>query len=384
METILSILLYVFTFLFGLFVDKTNKRKRQRIAFYCVWLGIFFCFGYKTGSDWRIYESRFNAVDGLIEYDGLSDFLFYDVFYVLKIIFRDFFLVLGILKLFYLWSSIRLLKFITPHWPVAISFLMPVALDFMLIDNPLRFMCAASLINLAMLCLLKKKWLPAIGLLIIAIFFHLSTVVIIVFLFVVVFNQFIYKRSKLFIIVAYIIATILFSGVGPASRLMDYVGSAYLLLGASGGYSEYMVESNSSVLSLGSFLQVFLFLFVVLNRDCIADSSRGRTIYSLAIVFYFLNRLFLIVPTGFRLALPFAFFTCAFFAELVRKKRVWKQIITLYFLVFLLKDIYFTYTYIPYSNSIPYIIMGHESYSVRDTYNVKAYTDRTGKTIDSR
>ena len=36
------------------------------------------------------------------------------------------------------------------------------------------------------------------------------------------------------------------------------------------------------------------------------------------------------------------------------------------------------YSYIPYSNSIYYIITEHKSYNERDAYNFKAYKERTG------
>ena len=40
--------------------------------------------------------------------------------------------------------------------------------------------------------------------------------------------------------------------------------------------------------------------------------------------------------------------------------------------VTLVRSLYQEYVYIPYSNSIPYIIKGHLTFAERDYYNVKA------------
>ena len=46
-------------------------------------------------------------------------------------------------------------------------------------------------------------------------------------------------------------------------------------------------------------------------------------------------------------------------------------------------NLWTSFDLIPYSNSIHYIVFGHKTYSERYEYNIKAYQERTGKTIDS-
>ena len=54
--------IYIVTFLLGILLDNIRVHRNVRRAF-IVWLYIFLCFGYMTGSDWRAYELQYQFVD---------------------------------------------------------------------------------------------------------------------------------------------------------------------------------------------------------------------------------------------------------------------------------------------------------------------------------
>ena len=107
---------------------------------FIIWLYVFLCFGYTTGSDWRWYETEFESLQNIFDLRWSSEMGFNSIFLFCKRAFGDYWLSVGILKCLYLYTLIRVVKRITPYWPCVISLMITGYLKFMLIDNPLRFM----------------------------------------------------------------------------------------------------------------------------------------------------------------------------------------------------------------------------------------------------
>ena len=147
-------------------------------------------------------------------------------------------------------------------------------------------------------------------------------------------------------------------------------------------YSSYAIETNRSFFTIGNILGIVFFFLVVISRDEVVDKyDNGRFIYGMAIVQMFLARLLIMIPTGFRLNIPFGMFYMLYVVYLIRSKHVFRWIFILYFCVTFPRLLWNAYVYIPYSNSIPYIIKGHKSYNERSIYNFDAYQKRTGKSF---
>lgn len=375
MTNTFSFLLYIITFLLGLYLNKKTDNNIQKRIF-VVWLYVFLCFGYMTGSDWRAYELEFDSLNSFSR-DNYIEILFWKVFYLFKLIFVDFFLVIGLLKCIYLSTILTLLKYLSKNWLTAICILMPISLNFMIIDNPLRFMCAGILINLSIYHLLNNRIFLASILAVISPFFHTTSIIVLLYLPFIKFNDFICKLNRGIVVILFFIIVYFFSDIGPLSSIFTYVQQQMLLVGAK-DYSSYEINNNSALFTLGAFLRYILFLFVVLNKNNITNKY-GQTIYSLAILYYFISQILLCVPTGFRLSIPLGLFVSVFFAEALHSRKIYKLILITYFTILLGKDIYTGYSYIPYSNSIIYIFTGHKSYDERCMYNYNAYKERFGE-----
>ena len=100
MEDLLSFLLYLLTFLGGFLVDKMRPNSKVRKVF-ILWLYIFLCFGYMTGSDWRSYENEY--ITGSVKsWNYVAEPLSLITLTKLYHIIPDFWLFLGICKCIYL------------------------------------------------------------------------------------------------------------------------------------------------------------------------------------------------------------------------------------------------------------------------------------------
>ncbi len=373
-------LYYLLIFLAGVGIDFLDARKYRRLRLlYIFCLYIFLCFGYMTGSDWRSYEPLYESND---YYQYTTEPAFGYLMTGLHFIIKDFWLALGLLKCFYLWTVIRLLKELTPKWMTALAVMIPITLMFMLINNPLRFMLAAAFINLAIIAVYHRKFLPAIVFSVISVLFHNITIVCALYLLLLKKDLFSKFKSWTLVIIYLVL---IFGSTLLNAFITSRLGSLSLLalLGVK-DYFDYDMSLANSSFSIGTILNLILFLIIIYGRDSfIKKIPQGNFFFSLTVLYCYLFCILHFVPTGFRMVIPLSVYYCVCLAFFIHDKKVWRWFLTLYFLVTMSKNIYEMYVYIPYSNSIPHIIMqDHKSYNERFGYNIKEYKKRTGKDVD--
>lgn len=129
-------------------------------------------------------------------------------------------------------------------------------------------------------------------------------------------------------------------------------------------------------------MNVLLFIVIVLFRDYVVERNKyGKEIYASIIIYFFLFRILLIVPSGFRLVIPFGYFLSIAVAMLLKKSNILRISFILYFTILISKSLWQGYVYLPYSNSIWYILTEHKQYNERDNNNIRYYEQRTGKSL---
>lgn len=376
-------LFYIITFFLCFLLDLNKSLGSNKIVrhVFIIWLYIFLCFGYMTGSDWRAYELIYNQSNQYVH--SFYEKGFYLLFNFLHLFIKDFFITLALLKCLYLYSLIRILRKVTDKWLSAVALLFPISLLFMLIDNPLRFMVASIIINFALYYLIDGNYKKYLLIAIWAPFFHITTLLIIPIFLLVKFRKRINAINKIVLIIAYILFSLICSNIYLSSTLMNEISSQLILLGSK-SYDSYLVQNNNSFFTIGSVINVFLAIILIYYRDTIINSNAyGDKIYCISIFYLFLFRILLIVPTGFRLAIPFGYFyAISMLCIIYNSRAILKYIITLIFAIIMIKNVYTGYVYIPYSNSIYYIITGHKSYYERSRHNYDYYQKRMGKQYD--
>lgn len=390
METFVSFALYIGTFLIALFIGvRGNYANKSFKKIFVIWLYIFLCFGYMTGSDWRSYESEYDYAAIYHKTQYLTELGFNALYVALSSFINDFFLSLGILKCIYLYSLIKLLKSYTSYWLAAVAILMPVSLLFMLIDNPLRFMCALVFVNLALYYNFKHKSILTYVLLITAVLFHTTSIVFLIMPVIIRNSYRIYSINSILLGTLYIVILYLTSDIDLINNIKTSMISLLLESMEIKDYSSYIVESDGAFFTLGSFLQMGVFILILATKRYIKkDESNLGAYFGMTIVYLFFQRIFLLIPSGFRLVIPYGYFFAIFIACMLISKRValkrFSYILLTYLSLTLCKNLYTGYVYVPYSNSIPYILSdSHKNAGYRDRYNKDAYFERTGKHFGS-
>lgn len=435
---VLSLSLYFITIITGLFLDSdafshgfkrlSPKTKYTIKQVYLIWLYIFLCFGYMTGADWRNYEMTYNYGDGILRF--ITEPASWFVFTFFPKIIPDFVLLMGLAKCLYLYSAYKLALTITDKWVSVLAFLIPCQLGFMLIQNPFRFMLASVFINFAFYQLYlyfktprkhnTKTVLVVMALSIIAILFHTSCVVYLL-LFPLSFLAPKIKKTRPWILIAiYLFIIFISSDLSFINNLKENAISFVQRYMEMSDYASYVREDNASIWSIGNLLRILFFLFFLSSRTAICQRyENGDIVYGLAILYFYLSRLLILIPTGFRLSLPFSIFYVIFIIYMLNAKgkrrpmlveiqkgaslsskdrpplhpvksiprfpvKFCAQLMIIYTLLSFGKKAWNTYDMIPYSNSIPYLIFGHLSYDERSQYNLDAYEKRFGVPFEMR
>lgn len=392
---IFSVLLYMATIAVGFILgSKGNSVSKQSRYIYILWLYVFLCFGYMTGSDWFLYEmvySDFDTYSSRYEREPGSWFLFKTMPHLIS----DFWIFTAFLKCIYLYSFVFLTSKITDSFFSVIALSIPCVLAFMLIQNPFRFMIAQIFINFAIFFIyanitktypMKNQIVKAVLLLIMACFFHNTSVIYFVLLPLFFISPYIYKANSIVLFVLYVGVTFLVSNLSFITEMLEQVVFVASQFTDMKDYaSSYSPEDDSAFFTIGNLFNFIMFLLFLVSRSSVIKKySNGKVVYGIAIIYCFLSRILILIPTGFRLALPFAVFYALCIIYMIRcnsKKLIGLFMIT-YILLAFTKKLWTVYDMIPYSNSIPYIVTGHLPYDERCNYNINEYYMRTGETLE--
>lgn len=377
--TIISFVLYLATFLVGFALDRKRSNVKGK-KLYIIWLYVFLCFGYMTGSDWRSYEQDYYS--GGVLATGDTEFGFYFIFDLASKLNIDFWLFSGFLKCLFLFSVIRLLKLVTPYFTSCLSICMVDSLLFMLVDYPMRFTAACTFLLLAVPFLFQRKVLPFVLVSSVGIIFHNTIVITILFFLICYFcPDKILNINKYLLCIIFIVFAFAASNVSRVESIQIYVTALISETGVRDFSKSYLTEDNSSFFTIGSFINIGLTCFVFLIKNYFKEVNEvWKTVCKFAIVSSFFSRILQIVPTGFRLTIPLYLFSTVIIVSYLYKNgcRLKYAFIVLYVMM-LSEHLYYAYTYIPYSNSIPYIItQDHIPYSERSQHNLTKFLERTG------
>ena len=380
--SVFSIIIYIVTVFIGLRIDQSNSNKKS-CKLYEIWLYIFLCFGYMTGSDWRGYEIEYGIHPTQIS--SVGEYGFYCLYYVISTIIPDYWVAVGLMKCIYLYSLLQLFKRLSSNYLSLLALSLPIFTCFILIDNPLRFMCALVFVNISTIKLIKKKYIASLLFIILSFFFH-NTAVFFVLLFpAVLYAPKIAKVNGIVLIFLFVIVLYITSNMSNIQSIVALFMRYTNMLDIK-DYTHYLDRNTDgqNFFSVGSFIQILYFVLIVISKNSVIKKNvNGELVSGLAIFYMFLQRFTLMIPTGFRLTIPFAIFYCLYIVMLKTSRKY-----IYYFFLFIIlfqfgRKLYSSYLYIPYTNSIPYIITEHKSYNDRYFYNYTKYRERFGHDVQT-
>lgn len=379
MEDFFSYILYIGTFLTAFILNnKADSYPLKRV--FVIWLYIFLCFGYLTGSDWSAYEIFYQKALASDSESISHDIGFNFLFALFSSVITDFFLTLGILKCVYLTTLIKLLKKYTTNWLSTIAILFPVSLLYILIDNPLRFMIALIFVNLGLIMNFDSKKISYLFFFL-APLFHVTSIVFITFPVMLKLSKRISSVNIFILGISYIGIVFISSNASLIENIKNSVVGQILLVAEIKDYTQsYNVENEDAFFTLGSMIQILIFFLVLSSKFFIIFDEKIKNFFGMTIFYFFVSKILVLIPTGFRLAIPFGYFYACYLAYLLSKKKLVGYLISLYLSLVMVKNITKHYVYLPYTNSIYHIItQDYASYSERSNYNLKKYFERNGK-----
>ena len=382
MKDIVSVLLYLSTFLFGFFFEGikgiSDKNRTYYLKCFVIWLFIFLCFSYMNGADWRGYELDYNSGgQESLEKDLGYYYIIRTCWYFIK----DFWITFALLKCLYLWSCIKLLKALTPRWVPSLAIMIPTMLLFMLVNSPFRFMIAMICVNGAFFCTWKavnssassrtrknkvrnntslvtsanskKKrtfsikrhhiyYLFALVFCIIAYTIHSAALFTVVFVPFIKFHPFC-KINSLILIGLYIGLAVLSSNLNNVILVQLFLDTLFRDNGMR-SYNAYFADETGSFFTLGVFLQFMIFLLVLFTRDkMIKRMPNGELISNMTILSCLVWRVVAVMPTASRVVYPLMLFYSIYFVYLAKSSRIVEWLVLCYFCVSMTNNLYYSF-----------------------------------------
>lgn len=363
------------TLCFCSFLFKQLKHSQNWFYFVVSIVGIFLCFGYMTGSDWRQYEVMYEELGkSLTQWtDSRTEIGYWYYMWIFKILHIDFWVFFIFTKCWLYGTIIYFLKkYGDSVFYLALTFFVATFGFAFFIDNPMRNLIAAVIFLFTFKYLIEKKILKYILVVLLATSFHISAIF---FLFLYFFFQ---KRwSTTFWIITYILINILF--LGAKDFFLQFIAEHFsnnLLLGKA--VTNYIIgETNidGQFFSLGMLTKVLFFILLLNYRKKLENLPYGKLIFNFALTFLCIYRIALSIEIFIRFQMYLSvFFSIAVALLFYGFKSKSKIIYSSYLFLIILYSTYTlitgSYKFIPYTNYLTYIWQIKPDYSYRSDYNL--------------
>lgn len=349
-----------------------NSNSEKVTSMYLFLLGVFLCFGYTTGTDWRTYEQMY----GWVREDGLGMLLFMEPGYVIyTYIFSnlgvDFFHFFIFTKIILYFIVVRTLRFYCPKDIFYISFLFFLAwyAFFMFIDNPMRNLIAIAIFFSSLKYLRERHFIPYLLLTFFAMSFHFSAIIMLLLYY---FGNKSYKTTN--IVIAYLIVNLLLLNNKLIFFMLESLFSAIPIVGSKiATYSSGNEDGEGKLLSLGLVVHTILFILIIIGRGKIEIRPYGKMIFMFSVLFSMFFRLGLTITVMGRFQLYIAVFYVASIGMSYYVFEARTRIVYLFFVLlisigpcvsYLIKDS----RYIPYTNYL-FFLDTDMSFDERSNYN---------------
>jgi len=342
------------------------------------------------GSDWMDYEYYYDHKEWIgkdLEIGLNAVFSFFQFFNT------DFWIVNGLCKLFFFFVVVNFYSLLTNKPFAAIGFGV-VTMCFMLISCPMRFMMAMAFLFIATKYFMKHKWILGFVFVVISILFHVSMLAIAL----IAASAFLLSKpfasiKTHWLVLSYfgLYALMLMTNFNEIifKKFLVFLLDSEDMAAYALSYGENF--STSVFLSVGRIREIASFLVIVCLRSTLLNKRYGYLVFFYAMLGLFISPIVSGMSTAFRLNLFFYSFVdvalvIVLYESLLNSRQLIKLLkysfIAIIF-VSMLRTITADYTFIPYTNSIPYIITEHKPLPERLNYNKNAYKDRTGHSYDS-
>lgn len=366
-------LIYFAVILFCLFLS-IFKLPKSIENFALLIIAIFLCCGYMTGSDWYNYEQYYTNPDYSKQLAKLEfGYVWVQTFF--SKIGVDFWLFHIAAKLLVFYALVSFIRSFNVNIFLFLAFFIPEVGFYLFIDCPFRNLIALGFSFIAFKNLFENKTTNFFIFALIAMCFHLSAVIMIVFYFV-------YKKNIKTLTVL-IISFILYVLAFNVDFLMTniYIPLTKISSLISERLKNYFLDPRyiSEKISLGIFIRLFVLLVLLLFKETIISGDKKRQyVYNLSVIFLLIYPFGVTIKIFNRLSLfivPF-YIMCISYLLSSFTVKVNKYLLYTFFILLYLKQTYslvtYDYKYVPYTNYINYVVKNeYPDIEYRHQYNPK-------------
>lgn len=376
----------LYLLLFFLCVLAAYIKKKSPFLYYVdiAILVIILCFSYMNGHDWKNYEQIWNGTFDVNETHLSNAFVYIFIMKLFKLITNDFWIFFAIVKIVFLKALYDFFKTYAqkPWVAIGLSFVTCTLIFF--IEGTFRFMISLIFFLYAIQEYYKKRYIRFSILSLLSIGCHLTFVFVISVWLTKPIAKYFVKIHPAFLLLLYF-----------AVYYVSIQSSSYLpflnLLANNGDMANYLKSYGDVIeMSEGSFWGVisrFFFLSICVYMKkwiCEKYKEEGACIVYFACLNAYLGLFLGSIPSAHRLnylnsyymiIILYCFLDCQYASLNSLNSSVMRllKVMTVCLVCFLIFKNTNNYIYKPYTNSIPYIISGHPSFSYRDTYNYKNF-----------
>lgn len=366
-------LIYFFVYFLVLCTATQNSRRiKQSIQFILV---LFLCFGYMTGSDWRVYELNYYTIKSFSDIVHLGLSTHEEIGYNLLVWLSN---SLGIgfwpFHIFFKCAVMIILFKTAESFNVSVSqyFVIYFATAcFMFVDCPFRNMIAWGISMFSLRYIGNKQFLRYLFCVIIAASIHLSAVIMLV-----LYPVYHFKKEMNIIVVALIIVGLYifaFAGTGLIEMVNSLTAASEYADRRLAGYASSDVFAYSPINS-NTIFSLIIFVFAIFNRKEIKKQKYGHEVFNL----FCLYEVLLPIANSFRMfgrfTIYLSLFSIVIIIYLIRSinEKTMKLAFVSFVVLFSIARIQFVLSqdcrYVPYSNYLQYVF-NPPTYGFRDNYN---------------
>lgn len=344
-----------------------------------VFLCLFYCFGYMTGSDWREYEDwyyRINFNRLFFNYFAEPGYYLYMVlFRALGIGFWPFFIFTKTIIFIIIYRTI--FDYCKESGYLTLMYFLPWFGMYLLIDNPMRNCIAIAIFTVSVRYVIEHKFWKFLLCMLLAASFHFSSLVIL--LTYPLLNR---KISNWVYVMLFLIVNLIFADrdfvIGALSSLfgkIPYVSDkieGYLLMNSD--------FAKGKVFSFGMLWQIGVFILLLCYRDRITDyisGNKGLLVFNSAMLYMLFLRFAMTIEVFVRIQLYYSLFLAIAVGLILLSFDFRSRIIYVCMLFMVssytcLAKVTSSARFVPYTNVVQYMIKGEfPSYSERYFYNYR-------------
>lgn len=377
--------IYIITFCLCLIADRIRRR-----AFLVYWFIVFFvfvilCFGYMVGTDWGNYEGLWDGSEDVDQLSNLdNDISFKGIMRGFQLVTDDFWIFNASMKIVYIHSLILFFKQYTNTPWLSFAITLEFTTIFLIIDCPMRYMMGISFSLYGIVAYLNDKRILAGIFALIGSTCHMVILVVVLMWLSRPLAKYFVKLNTITILLLFFVAMVL------SNMTSAYLG-IFSLASGLGDFAKYQDSYGQGLVTgggiyLGMVTRFLFLLFPALLKDQIIKScgKKGIDIVYFSCLSTYLGLFLSSIPTAFRLnainsfynALAICFMLNLCLNTVKKNNRNVLQLSKLFVISLICFFVWKhtnSYVYLPYSNSIPYILTKHLPYSYRASYNEKHF-----------